>query len=136
MVQAWVYRNYYFDGPVSVTVTAVTGTATAGTDFAADSVTVTWGDQDVDAKLVEFQLINDKEQEGDERFSLELSNPTGGSVVGPRATQSIMIAANDARVSRSNGARGGGGAAGLLSLLLLGLAQLFRTIRHLRSRDT
>ena len=69
MVQAWVYRNYYFDGPVSVTVTPVAGTATAGTDFAADSVTVTWGDQDADAKLVEFQLVDDKEQEGDERFS-------------------------------------------------------------------
>ena len=32
-VQAWVYRSYYFDGPVSVTVTPVTGTANAGTDF-------------------------------------------------------------------------------------------------------
>ena len=133
VVQTWVYRNYYFDGPVSVTVTPVGGTATAGSDFAADSVTVAWGDQDLDAKLVEFRLVDDKEQEVAERFSLQLSNPTGGAVVGPRATQSILIAANDTAMTRPTG---GGGAAGLLSLLLLGLAQLFRTIRHLRRRDT
>ena len=132
LVQAWVYRNHYFDGPVSVTVTPVTGTATAGTDFAADSVTVTWGDQDAEAKLVEFQIVDDKEQEDNESFSLQLSNPTGGAVVGQRAIQSITIAANDAPVTGGTRGGGGGGAAGFLSLLLLGLAELLRSMRRLR----
>ena len=133
-VQAWVYRSYYFDGPVSVTVTPVTGTANAGTDFAADSVTVTWGNQDVDAKLVEFQIVDDKEQEGTETFSVELSDPTGGAILGTRTSAEIAIAANDAVRSGGSG-RGGGGAAGFLSLLLLGLAELFRSGRRLRNGD-
>jgi len=140
--QIWVYRNYYFDGPVSVTVTPVAGTAKAGKDFIADPVTVSWADQDTEAKLVEFQLVDDNAQEGDESFTVQLSDPTGGAVVGPRATQTITIAANDASTppppgggGGSGSARGGGGAAGLLSLLLLGLGELLRSTRRLRGRD-
>ena len=109
VVQAWVYRNHYYVGAVSVTVTAVAGTATAGEDYIADSVTVSWGDQDAESKLVEFQLVDDTEQEGDESFSLQLSDPMGGAVVGPRATQSITIAANDAPLPPDTGGGGGRG---------------------------
>ena len=134
VVQTWVYRNYYFDGPISVTVTPVAGTATVGQDFVANSVTVSWGDKDAEAKLVEFQIVNDDDRESDESFSLQLSDPTGGAVVGPRAVQTVTIAANDVPFSPPP-RRGGGGAAGLLSLLLLGLSELFRSLRRLRSRD-
>ena len=40
-----VERKYYYDGAVSVTLTPVAGTATAGDDFIADPVTLSWADK-------------------------------------------------------------------------------------------
>ncbi len=128
-VQVWVNRNFYVDGPISVTATPVAGTATAGSDFVADPVTVSWADQDWEAKLVEFEIVDDAIQEGSESFTIVLSDPTGGAVIGPYAVDTITIAANDAPARRANRG-GGGGSAGFLSLLLLGFAELFRALQR------
>jgi len=128
--QIWVSRNYYYEGAVSVTVTPVTGTATTGADFDADPVTVSWADQDFESKLVQIPIINDTDQEGNETFIVELSNPTGGALIGPHSASTITIEANDAPPPRppSPNRGGGGGSTGLLSLLFLGLAEFIRSL--------
>ncbi len=130
--QFFVYRNYYVDGAVSVTVTSVAGTATAGSDFAADPVTVSWADQDQEAKLVEIAIVNDTDQEGNESFTVELSNPTGSAILGPRSVVSVTVEASDVP-PRTVG--GGGGSMGFLSLLLLGFAEFFRSLRRSARSD-
>ena len=133
LAQINVYRNFYYDGAVSVTLTPVAGTATAGDDFVATPVTVSWADQDYDGKLVEIAITNDTVQEGAENFTVELSSPTGGAVIGPYSVGTFTIAANDAPPPppppTGNGG-GGGGSTGLLSLLLLGFAESFRLLRR------
>ena len=96
VARVWVQRNYYYDGAVSVTLTPVAGTATAGDDFIAEPVTLSWADQDSITQTVEIALNNDAMQEGSESFTVELSNPTGGAVIGPRSSGTITIEANDA----------------------------------------
>ena len=71
-------------------------------------------------------LIDDDEREGAETLTIELSQPTGGAILGPSATAELTIDVNDIQPSN-----GGGGSMGGLSLLLLGLATLFRSLRSL-----
>ncbi len=128
-----VGRNFYAEGEVSVTLTPLGVTATAGSDFDPDPVTITWADGEMEAQYVEIAIVHDSAQEGSETFSVELSDPTGGAILGTQTSAEIAIAANDAVRSGGSG-RGGGGAAGFLSLLLLGLAELFRSARRLAQR--
>jgi hypothetical protein len=73
------------------------------------------------------QIADDRDREDNEDFSIRLSNPTGGAVIGPRGAATFTILANDHQFQSSR--NGGGGSTGLLSLLLLGLAQLLRVAR-------
>ena len=50
IAQIALYRNYYSEGAVCVTVTPTAGTANAGEDFIADPSTVCWDDKDADWK--------------------------------------------------------------------------------------
>ena len=125
-----VERKYYYDGAVSVTLTPVAGTATAGDDFIADPVTLSWADKQRGARTVEVVLNDDAMQERSESFTVELSNPTGGAVIGPRSSGTITIEASDVPPPPPPPPpRGGGGAAGLLSLLFLGLAAILGSLR-------
>jgi len=119
-----VVRDYYDTGPVSVTLTAVAGTATAGDDFVANDVTLSWADGESGAKSAVFLSVDDSVAESTESFRVELSNPTGGALIGRESTTTILIATNDQQLSRRGS---GGGALGFLSLLLLGLTRLLRT---------
>ena len=79
--------------------------------------------------------MDDEEREDAETFSVEISEPTGGAVIGPRNVATFSIAANDLTQSgqgggNGSGGNGGGGAAGLVSLLLLGLAEAVRAARR------
>ncbi len=122
----WVYRNYYHQGAVSVTVTPTAGTADAGDDFDATPVTLNWAANDSAPQSILIPIVDDDESEGLETFSIELSDPTGGAIIGPRATGVIDIGSND---GPSGGGGGGGGTTGWLSLLLLLLAERFRAWR-------
>ena len=123
-VEVAVLRNYYFSGPVSVTLTPIAGTATAGDDFVADPVTVSWADGDADWKFVEFLIVNDTVEEPAESFTVELSNPTGGAVIGPQSSATVQIQMSD---RPPQPASGGGGIFGYLSLLLLGVTAFLRS---------
>ena len=133
-VDFWVYRNFYFDGAVSVTVTPSAGTATAGDDFSATPVTLTWATQDPEAKLVQIPIVNDTAEEPDENFAVQLTNPTGGAIVGPHASATVTIAANDQPAPPPPPpppprGGGGGGTTGILSILTLAVIRLLHLVR-------
>jgi uncharacterized delta-60 repeat protein len=134
-LQFWLNRNYYHDGTVCVTLTPSSGSAIEGEDFEAGASQYCWGDQDGESKLVEIPIVDDEVREDAETFSVAISDPTGGAVIGPRNVATFAIAANDLTQSgqgggNGSGGNGGGGAAGLLSLLLLGLAEAVRAARR------
>jgi len=126
-VEFLLHRNYYFDGEVCVTLEGVSGSATSGDDFQVDATTYCWEDQDQEPKYIQLQIADDRAREADEDFNIRLSNPTGGTIIGPRGAATFTIVANDlpSQLPRN----GGGGSTGLVSLLLLGLAQLLRLAR-------
>jgi uncharacterized delta-60 repeat protein len=132
-----VSRNYYTEGVVSVTVTPVSGSAIAGEDFVADPLTLTWADGEGGGKNVSIPIVDDSTREGAETFSVQLSTPTGGAIIGTRSEVSGTIVANDTSPQSS---KSGGGAVGALSLCLLALAAMLRRLTRRvtgsrRSRD-
>ena len=122
--QILVERNFYSSGPVSVTLTATSGTAQSGSDFVAQPVTVSWKDGESAPITVTIPIRDDKSSEGDESFAVSLSSPTGGAILGPHTTGSIAIIDNDQATSAGGG--GGGGQLGFLSLLFLTFAKALR----------
>ncbi len=134
-----VGRYFYSEGEVSVTITPTGITAEAGADFNANPVTVTWAAGEAGGQCVEIALPDDNAREDSETLRIELSDPTGGAILGTNTSHAIAIAASDQPVpppSGGGGGGGGGGAAGFLSLLLLGLAELFRSARRCIHRDS
>ena len=93
--QVVLRRSYYFEGRVCVTLTAKSGTATAGKDFGPKPVTACWDDQYEDWQLPNLQLFNDDRKEGPETFTIELSNPTGGAIIGPIGSLTITLNDDD-----------------------------------------
>lgn len=111
----------------------VAGTATAGADFKADPVTLTWGHGDASPKQVLFPIVQDLRTESTETFSIELTNATGGAVI--VSPSRVTIAINDSLTdsSSSGGSDGGGGGhPGGLGALLLGLVALCRRLGRSR----
>jgi uncharacterized delta-60 repeat protein len=122
-----VGRWYYSTGAVSVTVTPMAGSATAGTDFEASPVVLTWASGDSGDKTMSIRINDDRDAEEAETFPLQLSAPTGGAVIGPHSSVEFTITRNDQRAPSTGS---GGGALGLLSLLLLGAAEWMRRARR------
>jgi hypothetical protein len=125
-----VIRGYYSSGAVSVTLTPIAGTATADADFVAAPITLTWADGELGTKFADFRIVNDSLEEPIEDFSVQMSNPTGGALLGPQSTARVTIRANDQlppNVVRGS-VDGGGGAFDFLSLLLLGLLRTMRRV--------
>lgn len=83
------------EGAISVTFTASSGTATAGTDFTATTVTVNWADGDSAPKTVQVPITEDVIFEGPETVQLRLTAPQGGASLGLTQVANIIIADND-----------------------------------------
>jgi hypothetical protein len=123
-----VNRNFATSGTVSVTVTPVAGTAGSG-DYTATPQTLTWADGDSAPKDFAITIVNDSDVESTESFTVQLSNATGGAVIGPQSVATVSILDND----RSPSGGGGGGALGLLSLVYLAAMRLLSA--WMRSRQ-
>jgi len=99
----------------------------AGEDFASTPIVVSWEDGDGSRRCADIAVVDDDESEPEESFTVELTNATGGAVVGPHYKYTIPIAASDIVSSPSSSPGGGGGGEGgagsagwsLLALLLL-----------------
>ena len=88
-----VRRTGGSDGSVSVHYATAAGQALAGSDFQDASGTLSWDDGDTSDRFITINLIDDAEVEGDENFSLTLSEPTGGAALA--ASQAVTDIAND-----------------------------------------
>ncbi|MDQ8209517.1 immunoglobulin domain-containing protein [Coraliomargarita sp. SDUM461003] len=73
----------------SVRVRSVDGTAVAPADFTAIDQTISWAAGDASSKTVSLTLVDDAAIEGDEDFSLQLSDVTGGSLVSDTLTVTL-----------------------------------------------
>ena len=79
------------DGAVSVNFATANGTATAGSDYTANSGTVTFADGDTAAKTITVSVIGDTFDEPDETFTVTLSSPTGGATLGTAVSTATII---------------------------------------------
>jgi hypothetical protein len=82
-------------GAVSVDYATMDGTATASTDYTATSGTLTFADGDTTSQSFTIGIIDDADYEGDEAFSVNLSNITGGASLGAQTSAQITISDND-----------------------------------------
>lgn len=79
---------------VTVDYATVDGTATNGVKYTAVSGTLTFT-AGVTNQAIAIPILNEGAIEGTKNFTVVLSNPTGGAVLGSRATASVRITDND-----------------------------------------
>ena len=94
-----VDRSGGSDGAVSVSYATANGSATAGSDYAATSGTLDWAASDSQPKAISIPLTPDSTVEGDETFTVKLSNATGGAVAG--YPDEVTVTLSDAQVPGS-----------------------------------
>lgn len=88
-----IERN--FTAPASVQITATDGNpAVSSTDFTESTITVNFADGEL-RKVVAIPIANDPDFEGDESFTVVLTNPGGGAVLGAPAVATVTIIDND-----------------------------------------
>ena len=81
-------------GTVTVDYATQSGTATAPSDFVAQTGTLTFADGEV-SKAIQIPIVNDSTFEGPETFSVVLSHPTGGATLGAQTSATVTIIEDD-----------------------------------------
>jgi hypothetical protein len=81
-------------GAVSVNYTTVGGSASSGGDFTAASGVLTWANGVTGSRTIAVPVVNDSDVEGNETFTLTLSNPTG-AVLGGNTVATVTIVDDD-----------------------------------------
>ena len=99
-VNVLVSRAVADGGAVSVQYTTADGTAAAGNatapaDYTATSGTLTWADGDATPKTISIPIATDSILEGNEIFTVTLSNPSGGAALGAPAQTTVSIQDDD-----------------------------------------
>ncbi len=89
-----VVRTEGTEGVVTVDYSTRDGTARAGLDYTAASGTLKFAPWEK-SKSFPVRILEDKEQEGPETFSVLLSSPTGGAVLGTRNMTWVTIGDNE-----------------------------------------
>jgi glucose/arabinose dehydrogenase len=89
-----VSRSGGLAGGMSVWYLTSNGTASAGSDYAATSGTLSFG-AGVTSLSFQVPVTNDTQDEANETVNLTLSNPGGGAVLGTRRTAVLTIVDND-----------------------------------------
>jgi choice-of-anchor B domain-containing protein len=114
-----VQRNAGYAGAVTIQYSTSDDTATAGSDYTAQTGSLSWAAGDVTEKSITLQLNNDSQDEADEAIKVTLSNPTGGATIEGAVTFLVTVTNDDGTAPPSNGGGGGGGALGVDLLALL-----------------
>lgn len=81
-------------GAVSVAYRTADGSATAGSDYTAQSGTLNFAAGQASASIT-IPIIDDTQYEGDETFSVQLGAVTGGAVLGATVSTTVTIIDND-----------------------------------------
>ena len=102
-----VVRGDSSAGAASVDYATSSGSATADADFASKRGTLNWTSGDSGVKTITVNITNDTIDEGNETFTVRLSNPSAGTTLGLGRTANITIVDDDPP---------GGGASGVLGL--------------------
>jgi len=127
--QVVVNRNYYSKGAVAVTLTPHAGSATTA-EFSAAPITLSWADGDSSPQTAMIPIVNEKVAKSPETFTVDLSNPTNGALIGPHSHLTVTINYDyqppppPAPPPAPSG--GGGGLFDWLSLLCLGCVRWLR----------
>ena len=120
-------------GLVSVDYATLSDTAQSGADFVAAQGERHWATGDSSAKTITVNITNDTTVESDEAFTVVLSNPSAGAILGSNSTVTVTIVddddppANDPPPVVSDG--GGGGVFDWLAVLALACFGWLRTPR-------
>ena len=77
-----VFRTSGSSGAVSVKYSTSNGSAVAGSDFTAQSGTLTWADGDRSVRTITVPWLDTSAYSGAKTFSINLSNATGGAYLG------------------------------------------------------
>ncbi|WP_426446133.1 Calx-beta domain-containing protein [Paenibacillus sp. S-38] len=94
IVTLTVRREGGAGGQASVDFATADSSAYAQSDYGSGSGTLVFADGET-VKTVEVVIYDDGETEGDESFSVGLSNPTGGAELGAYPSAAVSIADND-----------------------------------------
>lgn len=86
-----VLRTQASDGNISVDYHTVDGTATAGEDYIAVSGTLHWEAGDTSPKTFTITILEDDIIEGDETFTIMLTNPTGQAELGQSSVEVVIV---------------------------------------------
>jgi hypothetical protein len=90
LVTVTVSRSGGNAGAVTVDYATIDGTAAAGSDYQATSGAISFADGEV-SQTITITLIDDLVYEGNETFSLQLSNPTGGALLGMPTSVAVTV---------------------------------------------
>ena len=89
-----VNRSGGSSGAVSVAFATANGTATAGSDYTANSGILSFADGQT-SSTISVLITDDTLVEFDETFTVTLSNPTGGAALGTTTVSTVTILDND-----------------------------------------
>jgi Calx-beta domain/Metallo-peptidase family M12B Reprolysin-like len=92
--EVWVTRTGGVITPATVRYSTANGTATAGSDYTASSGLLSFAAGET-TKQVLIPLLDDLAVEGDEAFTVVLSQPTGEAVLGTTSTATVTLVEND-----------------------------------------
>jgi hypothetical protein len=90
----WVTRTGGVVTPATVRYSTANGSATAGTDYLAASAILNFAVGET-SKQVLITLRDDQALEGNEAFTVVLSQPTGDAVLGTTNTATVTLVEND-----------------------------------------
>lgn len=120
-----VIRTGGTDGAVEVDLDLIDGSATFGNDYGSSvngvnssSITLTFLDG-ISTQSGIISILEDSIDEGNETFSIMLSNPASGATLGTNASSTVTITDNDSTSSSNSGGGGSLHPALLFGLLLL-----------------
>lgn len=82
-------------GAVSVSYATGGDSAAGGADFTDGSGALSWGDGDAAPKTLTIAIVDDATVEGEERFYVEIHDPTGGASLGTPTIAAVTIADDD-----------------------------------------
>jgi len=82
-------------GAIAVDYATSDGSATAGSDYNISNGTLNWNDGETANKIFTVSITDDSDFEGDENFTVILSNPTGGTSIGTQNSATVTIVEND-----------------------------------------
>ncbi|MFM6436862.1 MAG: Calx-beta domain-containing protein, partial [Microcystis panniformis] len=88
-----IIRTGGSDGEVSATIDLTDGTATAD-DYDKTSIPVTFANGETE-KTINIPIKNDTIYEPNETFTIKLTNPTGGAILGNRNSATVTIINDD-----------------------------------------